>query len=422
MPDLPASDLFGYARTGLSAARLGTQGLEAMGAQLPTVIGPGLGALGGVLGLGYGGYQLAEGNPAGAASLLGGAAGLAGAAGSYGAGGALGPTIAAAAPALTGFATVAAPVAAIMAIGFMNMMHQNQKAIENQTQESGTIRREYAAAVPTLQRAQQAAQAIMSLPSLPPAQQQAVLQQAMPALEAGISTISPISRFISTSGQGGAHSLTKPADTSAAQAGFRPALTDTLLGYLYASDAAARSGMPVQQIPGQNRDPAALLNQLARGTTGVEEYNYQPYLQHVDYSGVGPGNQVDFFRQQLSANIPNFAQTPLGQRFAQLPTVPGQVDPAAIQRASQERAQTAQTQIRGAIGNPNIPTNDLNAIAYAAPYAGGLEQNLMPLIPRGMNQQEGLAMIQDLVSRGASPVNIAASLQQTAEARNYNSL
>jgi hypothetical protein len=277
-------------------------------------VGASLGALGGSF------FPAAGGASAGAA-------GAAGAAGSGAAAMGLGGTLA-------GLGATFAPLLAVGSLGFMNRMHKDAQKVKKQTIESGQIRRGYAENMP---RFLQAAEVARNLPTDP-----TQLRGALGTLETGLTGAPAIQQFIATRGQGGAKSKTKPADTSQAEALFRPAYTDTMLGWVQAMDQAARTGQllpPGVQGQGANpgqpdllwrtamRDPRETLNQLIGGTTGaahpIDPRTNQPldvYSLGLDTSGIGPGNMTEWLRGQLGANIPNFGATPLGQMFASIPT------------------------------------------------------------------------------------------------------
>lgn len=388
-----------------SGATGAIRGLDQLGliSMTPAVAG-GLGVAGGALGMGLGANQLAQGDMSGIASLYSGAlAGTAGL-GTVAGTGALGGSMAAAAPAMTAALNpLTAALGVFLALGLMNLEHQKAARIKNQTIESGKIRQGGKQGLDTLDKT---ARFLPGLDQLPTDQLPGLLEQ----YREGLAQHPAVQQLLATRGQGGKVSKSDPVPDptlDAITAQYYPALRDTQAGYLWAQDAAARSGQPMpewMQSFGQS-DPATLLRNMGRGVGGDQDTGIDAAT--ADYSQAVPGNMVVWMQQQLGGSDP--ALTSL---LGTLPALPGQAPTAeAMAQQSQARQQQALAQNGG---NSQMQGQNINALAYTAPYTpGGLQASMTQALGASQGEQ---AMIADLLARGGDPVGIRNAVLAQREA------
>jgi len=305
-----------------------------------TAVGGAAGALAGLYGIyqgiqtggAIGAGQIAFGTLGAAAGtgallstgLLGGTAavGTAGAAGFVPATG-----LAAAGGVISGVGITLAPIAAVGAIAFMNMLHKEQERVINQTQESAEIRRAFDEALPKLQLAAAVTAGLGEINAMAPDAQLRALQAAFPIMQAGIATISPISNLLSTGGTGGAASQIKelgPEVIATLQQQIAPLQVASVFGYMRVADAlAARGVMLPAQPAGTNEDFLGLVRQLQQ-YAGLPA-GFDPLDWVSSHSGlydlIGPGNLERSALGLFGAMNPGFASSDAAVIGSALPQI-----------------------------------------------------------------------------------------------------
>lgn len=303
--------------------------------------------------------------------------------------------------------TIAATV--FLAIGLNNWQQKKADRIKNQTVESNKMRMGAKEGLDTLRETSSLTPILENIdPQFMP--------EVLDKYREGLAEWPVVQQTIGSKGQGGRASKTKPLPDHTVDAMtnvFYPDLRETQAGYLWAADAAARSGqdMPDWMDSFGQSDPAALMNNLSRGFGGDQDLGID--ASKIDYSQAVPGNLVEFFRQQTGGS-PEFQSI-----LNSLPDLPGAA-PSAESMADAHMRRVAQAQALTQL-HSGAPADgiDIQQLAYTAPYIeGGLQRSLTEAF--GANAEEQ-AMIADLLARGGDPALIRGAIMSDREMRGQQS-